>query len=165
MDNDGRMYLYREIYKTQTLVEDHAKRIRELTGGEHIEATVADHDAEDRATLAKYGVPTVPADKAISPGIQAVQQRLNKTADGRPRLFIFRNALVGMDARLEDAKLPTSTQDEWAGYAWPRSNDGKAVKEVPVQVNDHGLDSTRYAVMYADKGRIKMRVVTVESSL
>lgn len=164
-DGDGRMFLYRELYQTQTLVEDHAKRIKELTGGERIEATVADHDAEDRATLQRYGVPTVPADKSISPGIQAVQQRLRKADDGRPRLFVFRNALVSTDARLEEAKLPTGTQDEFVAYAWPRSNDGKAIKEVPVQVNDHGMDATRYAVMHADKGRVKMRVVTVESSL
>lgn len=165
IDGDGRMYLYRELYQTQTLVEDHARRIFALTGGERIEATVADHDAEDRATLQRYGVGTVPAEKSISPGIQAVQQRLRVQDDGKPRLFIFRNALVGIDMRLEDAKLPTNTADEFIAYTWPRSTDGRPVKEVPVQVNDHGMDALRYAVMYADKGRMKMRVVTVESSL
>jgi phage terminase large subunit len=78
MDGDGRMYCYREIYHTQRLVEDHARDIVQLSQGERIEATVCDHDAEDRATLERHGVPTVGAKKDISPGIQAVQARLGR---------------------------------------------------------------------------------------
>ena len=150
IDNDGRMYLYREIYMSQRLVEDHARQINELSDGELIEASVADHDAEDRATLERYGVRTQPAQKEISPGIQAVQARLRIADDGKPRLFIFKNALVQTDSKLEERKKPTCTEAEFPGYVWPKTADGKPVKEVPVKENDHGMDTKRYALMHLD---------------
>lgn len=150
IDNDGRMYLYRELYYSQRIVEDHARRIVELSQAERIEASVSDHDAEDRATLETYGVRTLPATKDISPGIQAVSARLRTAGDARPRLFIFNNALVEMDIKLEDKKRPHCTEAEFPGYVWPKSSDGKPVKEVPVKENDHGMDAMRYAAMYLD---------------
>ena len=150
MDGDGRMYLYREIYQSRVLVEDHAERIKALTGDEAIEATPCDHDAEDRATLERHGIPTIPAYKAVSTGIEAVQARLVNAGDGRPRLFIFRDALVGRDEALAEAHKPFCTADEIETYAWPKAADGKPVKEEPVKVNDHGADAMRYAVAYVD---------------
>lgn len=152
IDPDGRMYLYREIYWSQRLVEDHAKQIKMLSEGERIEATVADHDAEDRATLARHGVPTIPARKAVKEGIQAVAERLRKAGDGRPRLYIMRDALVATDPRLANQKLPTCTEDEVSGYVWAKSADGKPAKEEPLKLHDHGMDAMRYAVMYVDPG-------------
>lgn len=149
-DHDGRLYLYREIYYTQRLVEDHARHINELSAGERVAFTAADHDAEDRATLERYGVHTVPAKKAITPGIQAVQNRLRKAGDGKPRLFIFKGALVEFDKRLETAKLPTCTLEEFAAYVWPEAKDGKPIKEVPVDMNNHGMDCVRYLTMHLE---------------
>lgn len=150
LDADGRMYLYRELYVTRQLVEDLAARILTLTADTYIEGTVADHDAEDRATLARHGVITTPAQKNVSPGIQAVQARLKVQPDGKPRLFIVRGALVELDPLLEAAKKPVSTQDEVAGYAWTRTQDGKPNKEQPIKLDDHGMDAMRYAVMHID---------------
>lgn len=150
MDPDGRLYLYRELYRTKRLVKEHAAEIRTLSEGERIEVTVADHDAEDRATLDAEGIPTLPAYKLISPGIQAVQQRLQKAGDGKPRLFVLDNALVAQDEDLLTAKKPTSTEQEFDGYVWPKGQDGKAVKEVPVDDCNHGMDAMRYLVAYAD---------------
>jgi phage terminase large subunit len=152
MDGDGRMYLYREIYYTQRLVEDHAGQIVALSRGEAIEASVADHDAEDRATLERYGVYTQPAIKDVSPGIQAVQARLRRAGDGKPRLYIMRDALVDTDPALLAAKKPTCTEEETSGYVWQRTADGRATKEEPLKIDDHGMDAMRYAVMYADNG-------------
>jgi phage terminase large subunit len=151
VDTDGRLYLYREIYYTRRLVEDHAAQINALSVGEKIEATVTDHDAEDRATLERYGIRTTAADKNVSAGLQAVQSRLRVQGDGRARLYIFRDALVSRDPELAEAKLPTSTIDEIPGYVW---NDRKT-KEEPVKENDHGVDAMRYAVMYLDAGAEK----------
>jgi PBSX family phage terminase large subunit len=151
IDPDERMYIYREIYKTQTLVEDHAVQIKRLSEGETYEVTVADHDAEDRATLERHGVRTVPADKSITPGIQAVQARIRPAGDGRPRLFILRDALVEADPTLIEAKRPYSTEQELGEYVWPKNQNGKAQKEVPVDEHNHGMDAKRYAVAYVDK--------------
>lgn len=148
IDGDGRMYLYRETYHSQRLVEDHARDIIRLTGEEHIENSVSDHDAEDRATLERYGVHTKPAQKDISPGIQAVQQRLRRAGDGKPRLYLMRGALVEDDESL--GRRPRSTVEEFPGYVWEPVKDERPVKETPFKLNDHGMDAMRYAVMYVD---------------
>jgi hypothetical protein len=152
IDHDGRAFLVREIYRTRRLVEDHAIEIRQLTRGLEVEATVTDHDAEDRATLEKHlGCSTTAASKAIQPGIQAVQARLAPAGDGRPRLFVMEGALTERDEALVAAHKPVCTADEFEGYVWPRGGDGAAVKEVPVKVNDHGMDAVRYLAMYLDE--------------
>lgn len=165
IDNDGRAYLYRELFKTKTLVEDAAREIVRLSEGERVEATICDHDAEDRATLERHGVPTIAAKKDIGTGIQAVKQRLAEQEDERPRLYLFSGALVGEDDALKLAKAPTSTEAEVPGYVWPKSSDGKPIKEVPVKVNDHGMDAMRYAVMYLDgSGPAAGETVDVDTS-
>ncbi|WP_326646069.1 phage terminase large subunit [Streptosporangium sp. NBC_01755] len=165
-DPDGRLYLYREIYFTRRLVEDHAKHILRLVapGGKWREprprAIVCDHDAEDRATLERHlGMSTVAAKKTVSDGIQAVQSRLKVAGDGRPRLFILRDSVVERDPELEEAKKPACTAEEIVGYVWD-NKDGKQPKEVPVKENDHGCDGKRYVVAERDLGsRPRIRVL------
>ena len=148
IDPDGRMYLYREIYQTGRTVGDHAAEIRSVEAGGM--DTVADHDAEDRATLAQCGIPTVAARKDIAVGLQAVRQRLRVQGDGKPRLYFLSGATLSHDADLDAAKKPTSTLSEIDGYLWARNRDGSIVKEVPIKENDHGMDMLRYAVMFVD---------------
>jgi len=150
VDHDGRMYLYREIYHTKRLVEDHARQIVALSEGERIEATVCDHDAEDRATLERHGVPTIAAKKAVTVGIQTVQARLRLAGDDRVRLYVFNDALVELDPELDTQHKPTCTRDEFPGYVWAKTPDGKPNKEEPHKIDDHGVDGVRYAVMYID---------------
>lgn len=150
IDPDGRMYLYRELYQTRQLVEDLARKIVKLSAGERIDATVADHDAEDRATLERHGVPTIAALKAISPGIEAVQARLRAAGDGRSRLFVLRSSLAARDDLLAAAHKPVCTADEFETYAWPKTSDGRSMKENPVDADNHGMDATRYAAMFLE---------------
>lgn len=169
IDPDGRMYLYREIYRTQKLVEDMARDIVRLSrigiatrpgsgvgrkGKEKFIGTFADWDAEDRATLLKHGVAATPAIKTISNGIQAVQARLRTAHDGKPRIFFLDGALVEPDPFLMEKKLPYSTIQEFGEYVWPKAKDGKTtLKEVPVDENNHGMDAMRYAVARMDLRR------------
>lgn len=150
IDHDGRMYLYRELYYSQRLVTDHARQIVALTGNERIDKTLSDHDAEDRATLHAAGIQTIPAFKDISPGIQAVQARLRVAGDGKPRLFVFRDALVERDERMADLSQPVNTEQEFDAYMWPKGADGKPLKEEPLDLYNHGMDTMRYAVAYVD---------------
>jgi phage terminase large subunit len=157
-DPDGRLYLVREIYRTRTLVEDHAKHILRLVapGGRWQEprprAIICDHDAEDRATLERHlGLSTKAATKTVSDGIQAAQARLRPAGDGKPRLFVLRDAVVERDPELEDAKRPTCTVEEVVGYVWDQT-PGKPPKETPVKDNDHGMDALRYMVAQRDLG-------------
>jgi phage terminase large subunit len=155
VDHDGRLYHYRQIYMTGKTVKSHAEDIKRASQGERYVATVADHDAEDRATLAENGIQTVAADKRISIGIEKVQERLAVQPDRKPRIFFLKNALVQVDKSLEDKHRPINTIQEFGAYVYPKGVDGKSNKEAPVDANNHGLDETRYMVMYFDapKGR------------
>ena len=150
IDPDDRLYRYRELYMTKRTVAVHAKQINLLTGNERIEATVADHDAEDRATLRENGIDTSAADKRITVGIEKVEERLKKAGDGKPRLFVVDDSLVELDEELRGLHRPASTEEEFASYTYPLAVDGKPVKELPVDVDNHGMDALRYAVMYLD---------------
>lgn len=149
-DPDGRLILYREIYRTQRLVEDHAADVlRESKGEPKPVATIADHDAEGRATFErKTGVITTPAHKAVIDGIQAVAARLKPAGDGKPRLMIMRDSLVERDSLLEEGK-PASTVEEIDGYVWDTHN-GRRKGEEPLKQDDHGMDAMRYLVAEKD---------------
>lgn len=159
VDPDNRLFLYKEIYQTRTLVEDHAKAIIKAFSGRTREtapeAIICDHDAEGRATLEKYlGRSTIAAKKEVELGIQAVQARIKVRGDGRPGLYICRDALVKRDKSLDDARKPVCTQDEITGYIWPTGVvKGQSPKEHPVKENDHGMDAMRYVVAHVDLGR------------
>lgn len=150
IDGDGRMILYRELYMSHQLVEDHAKQINSLSAGEVYEATVADHDAEDRATLERHGVYTSPAHKSIKQGIEAVGERLKVAGDGRARISFLRGCLVDQDSAMIEAKKPIDIFSEIDGYIYPPGKDRKAPDELPVDADNHAMDTMRYAVAYAD---------------
>jgi phage terminase large subunit len=179
-DPDGRLYLYREIYRTKRLVEDHARDIlravrrcaqccesKERSHDCHACGTcrlewieprprgvICDHNAEDRATLERHlGMGTTAAKKTVSDGIQHVQMRLKTAGDGKPRLFILADTLISRDAALDDSKKPASTLEEITGYVWD-SKDGKPPKESPVKEDDHGCDALRYMVAGLDLGGV-----------
>jgi PBSX family phage terminase large subunit len=149
MDPDGRLFCYREIYRTKRLVEDHAKQIKELSawgkdGGDPLpREIICDHDAEDRATLERHlGLMTSPATKNVSAGIQVTAARYRAAGDGKPRLAHFRDALVERDPDLARQKKPTCTIEEPESYVWAETTTG--IKEEPVKENDHGMDTDRY---------------------
>jgi phage terminase large subunit len=147
---DGGLIMYREIYMTRRLVTDHVAQGLALSANEPrpIEI-VTDHDAEDRATLEDAsGYRTMAAMKDVSPGIQAVAERL-RPLNGTPRLRFMRDSLVERDQELVDAGKPTSTVEEFPGYVW-NTGAGRRKGEEPVKANDHGMDDTRYMVAHVD---------------
>lgn len=150
IDGDGRAYQYREVYGTRRLVEDWAKIIHDVSGDETYEVTIADHDAEDRATLERHGIKTIAAHKAVSPGVEAVQSRLRVEDDGKARLFIMRDGLVERDTLLTEAGKPTCLAEEIPGYTYPPGVDGRPNKEAPVKADDHACDGMRYLVAWLD---------------
>jgi phage terminase large subunit len=98
--------------------------------------------------------------KTVKPGLEAVQARLRVAGDGRPRLFIVRDALVERDPALVEAGLPAGTIEEITGYVWATGPDGKPAKEEPEKKNDHGMDALRYMVAQLDiGGRPMVRVL------
>jgi len=157
-DPDGRLYIYRQLYKTRTLVEDHAQTIKHYSrwgekGGDPLpRAIICDHDAEDRATLERHLVlATTPAVKNVSSGIQAVSSRFRAAGDGKPRVMIFRDCLpIGQrDRDLMESKKPTCLEEEPESYIWD-TRQGMKRGEQPVKEYDHALDALRYLVAHFD---------------
>lgn len=162
-DGDGRLYLYREIYMSHRLVEDHVATIKGIVqnpDGTWKEpkprAIVCDHDAEGRATFERhFGMFTVPARKAPTAsqkglvGLQETQARYQVQPDGKPRIQFLRDCTVEIDKAQRDAGLPTSTVEEIPGYIWP-PDVKPAQREHPVKDNDHGCDTKRYVVGEVD---------------
>lgn len=160
VDGDGRLYLQREIFYTQRLVVDHAEKIKQVIQeiGVRPTAIICDHQAENRASLARaLGRPTSPARKDVRPGIEAVQSRLRKQDDGRPRIFFMKDSVVEKDPDLVEAGAPTCTVEEIPAYIWESKG-----KEAPVKHQDDGMDTMRYMVAELDlkAGPAKLAVPT-----
>lgn len=146
VDDDDCMWMYRELYQTQLLVEDAAEIIKRYPDFDHLEAIVCDWDAEGRATLERHlgDVVTTAANKEVSTGIQLVQKRIRGNVEKtHSQLVLMRDALIEKDLALEDSGRPWRTVDEIPGYTWQDNN-----KDAPVKVDDHGCDCMRYASMY-----------------
>lgn len=160
-DSDGRLYLYREIYHTHRLVEDHARQIKQLSRGETYSGPlICDHDAEGRATLERHlGERTTPARKDVEAGIEAVKARLRVEEDGKPRLFLVEGALAQADPELLEAKLPFATEQEFDHYLYPPGRPGKPEPELPVKEHDHGMDCMRYMVSARTRRRRRLGIV------
>lgn len=172
IDPDGRLWLEKEIYRSQRIVADHAqqilrvvtrntKQVLRLDGKIDPDLSewiyprplkiICDHDAEDRATLEReIGIGTTPATKTVSDGLQAMMQRLELAGDGLPRMFICRTALVERDEAVADRGLPLGFIGEIPGYVWKRTPDGKPLKDEPEKENDHSMDCARYCVADQD---------------
>ena len=170
-DEDGRLYLYRELYHTKTTVEDMVPQIKammNLRKEPRPRMIICDHDAEGRAVLEKHlGMSTKAAKKTVEDGIQAVKMRMVPSElDGKPRIYLCMDAVVTKDKDLLDRKKPTSTLDEVVGYIWDRGTTvaqaaGKPPKEHPVKEDDHGMDAMRYMIAERDlRSRPRIRSIT-----
>lgn len=147
---DDQFVVFRQIYKTEELVEDLARMIKKWDPRDHvIDQSFADWDAEDRATLQRHGVDVTKANKAVSPGIQSVKARLQKDERGIPNLFLMKGSRVHEPDRnlLEgDVKEPTKAVEEITGYKW-KDNEKE---DRPEKARDHAMDALRYVVHTLD---------------
>jgi len=148
------LYCYREIYVTGQIVEDLARQIMQVTASDpRPVAIICDHDTEDRMTFSRHtGMATTPASKAIGAGIQAVKKRLRSDRRGKPGIHYLRDSLVDIDPVLEQKKLPLCTTSEYESYEWD-TREGRKVGELPVDKDNHGMDTSRYLVMHVDGGQ------------
>jgi phage terminase large subunit len=162
-DPDGRMYLYREIFHTRRTVDQHCAQLKSMIiapDGRWLEPrphTIScDHDAEGRAVLEReLQMGTEPAHKSVLEGIEAVQVRMRMAGDGRPRIFLVRDALVEKDPLLDEANRPTCTIEEIPGYCWRNKSMHKNEldeQDEPLKEMDDGCDALRYAIAERDFG-------------
>jgi PBSX family phage terminase large subunit len=147
IDNDGRMYLLREVYRTRRTID---WWLKEAVGLQQ-EFAVSQWfcDPAEPSYIQQFqsaGLNAIGAFNTISPGIGFVRQRLSIAGDGKPRYFVYEYALNDRDELLESAHKPTGIVSEMDTYVWPQSQDGRPIKEKPVDANNHAEDAARYAV-------------------
>lgn len=151
VDGDGRMYLLAEHYHTRRAIDWWTARVLEMDDAYEVDAWYC--DPAEPAYIQQFreaGVNAVPATNDIAPGINAVQARLAPENDGRPRLFVYENALLLRDEALVEAKQPWSTAQEVPEYVWAKNTGGQTLKDKPADAHNHGLDALRYAVASED---------------
>ena len=138
LDEDGRLVIYDEHYRSKMLIREHAGHILSREGT--FSWTVSDHDAQDSAELSACGISTRNAQKDVIRGIQKVKARLLPQKDGRPRLLIHERC--------------TNLLREFGSYRWSESKEARNEKEEPVKADDHAMDALRYLVMELDNKKV-----------
>jgi phage terminase large subunit len=137
------------VYRTQRTIDwwiEQAKKIKQWLGVEQFIC-----DPSEPAYIEQFNkahLNAIGAINDIAPGISALQERLKVQPDGRARFYVFDYALESRDELREAAHQPCSFTQDIDAYVWPKSKDGAPVKEVPVKVNDHALDTSRYLMMH-----------------
>lgn len=156
MDYDGRIYVYREFYQSEWIIEEIVKGRRdtnqpgliELTAKEKIEGIWIDPSTKanrgkdsDFTTYLEY-LPKdwalVPANNEVANGIDRVKQLLKPhERTGEPRLLFF-DTCTNLIEQMSQYKYEELT---------PGQEMGKNIKESPVKKDDHAVDALRYAIM------------------
>lgn len=150
----GKRYVYRQFYKTRTLVRYLTKIVNGLMekAEERYDEVWCDHEAEARAQFDEDlagGLRTRPARKEVLPGLQAVELAFR----GHRGLYIFNDSwcekdgywygLMEKDPLLAEQGKPTCLQEEI-----PRYKFGK--NDAPIKEFDHGADALRYDIYSED---------------
>ncbi len=158
IDHDGNVYIYREMYKRETLIKDLCAEMKSLMGvspanprgTEKLDAIYI--DPSTKARRGQTGVsdfstylehlpdylPLVCAQNDVSSGIDRVKTYLrDNPRTKKPRLFIFSTC--------------HNLIEEIGEYRWAElsaSQEGtKNQKEEPRKYNDHACDALRYLIM------------------
>lgn len=156
---NGNLYMYKEIYKTGLTIAEFSNFINEVNDGDNIEYTVADHHLENRASLSRAGIATLPANKDIAVGIKTLTQRLRYT---NPKIFFFAGSLAHPpDEELIKQRKPKSGIEEFSGYVWNKKPN-RGIVDVPVDKDNHFIDATRYLCMALDQSNVGAAVITSE---
>jgi len=136
-DNDGRVHVAAEWYKTQQLESAVIKNAVRWNRRYKPEIFRVDSSAKKliegmRAhRLPVHGAPSAPGD--VFDGIQFVQTYLKIGGDGRPRFTV--------DPSCENLIR------EFETYEWrKRIKTGDDYKDQPLKVNDHAMDALRYGM-------------------
>ena len=157
VDEDRRVWIYRELYETHVGEADQARRILEAEDGEHIIARWADDacfatrgDAKAISEIyAEQGVHLTPAGKGPGSRITGLQRWHTYMAEGPacphhrsmgwdtcPMVHIFRAACRNLIAELES--LPYATKGN--------------IEDADTKAPDHAYDAGRYLLLNLDGG-------------
>jgi PBSX family phage terminase large subunit len=139
VDNDGRVWVYREFYQSGLNVPDIASKINELSGDEQYQFSVADpsifarHGFVDQSggqtiaeTFARYGIMWLPASNRRVDGWNLMHQYLAWTEYTKPKMIYFNTCVDSIRT------IPSLIHDK----LHPEDLDSKT--------EDHSADTDRY---------------------
>lgn len=185
VDQDGNLYIYREFYESEWLIEEICKKgkgnkpsVLQRMKGEKIEMAMIDpstraqrneKDGEKVSDFTLYqenlpsDFPLLCANNDVTPGIDRVKSFLKvDPRTGKPKMFIFKSCV--------------NLVDEICKYRYKELSHTQTGKmnerEEPYKHDDHAVDALRYLVMsqpepHVDKEEIwsKKRYNSLEGSL
>lgn len=155
IDYDGNVYVYKEFYQNEWIIEEIVKGTKE--GGRGIVSVNAKDKIEgiwiDPSTKADRGKDSdfqtyldflpkdwslIPANNEVETGIDRVKQylKINEKTQ-KPRLFIFETC---------EKVIEQLTQYRYEELQ-PGQENVRNIKESPVKKDDHAVDALRYAIM------------------
>lgn len=135
-ESNERLDFWKERYLPGITVRVHAEEINAFDKGRKYAARIADHDAEDRATLLENGIHTLPADKDVKSGIDLVTDLLDR------KKIRFHRSMA-------------ATINEFYSYKW---KDDSVKDREPIKKDDHAMDAIRYLCKYVFKASKPMTV-------
>ncbi len=155
MDYDGNVFVYREFYQNEWIIEEIVKGRKgigpglvQLTASEKIDGVWVDPSTKanrgkdsDFTTYLEYfprDWSLIPANNEVANGIDRVKQLLKPQGPkNEPRLFFF-DSCVNVIEQMAQYRYEELT---------PGQEMAKNIKESPVKKDDHAVDALRYAIM------------------
>lgn len=160
VDENNVMYCVHQIYKSEQ-THQWWKQQAEAIQREY-QPTVFVCDSEEPGHIEEFrsaGLHAIKAIKDRKTGRECVENRLKLAPDGTCGLYYVKDSvrewvggkwISGVDQKLLAKHDPVNTEQEYYRYVWPKTADGRPMKEEPVPRYDDGISCTRYACMYAE---------------
>lgn len=151
IDLNSRSVLECEVYRSGKDIDFWKKIADNIHRKYRPKRWLCDHRPDFIGQLIRMGIPATKAMKDIQHGIQVVQARLALQADGKPYIYIKKDARKFVDRELKKKGKPTNTAAEFWSYVYPKPEKRLVKHEIPVDDNNHGMDTMRYVQVYHDK--------------
>lgn len=129
---------------------DYARENASTLSSLNLAGSWSDHEAGHRQQYDANGVWTQLAKKDVFSGVETLRNLLDPRhldADGFPRLTIIKGALMERDRKLEQAKRPSSLEQEIARWNWrtaKTAGGARLTKDQPVDVGEDAIAALRY---------------------
>lgn len=135
LDSDDVLWIWYERYMPETTIEEHANALPKFIT--KFIRWYSDRNPEHQKKLKRAGHKVVNANKAIVPGIEAINARIYTN-----KLRVIKEACPALIAEMENWRYP--------------EEDEVSVGDVPEPGDDHACDALRYLIMGVDgRRRIK----------
>jgi len=143
-------YIFYEYRSASATMAAHAQAIKESPHWLLNEVIFADPSAKQSRIdlLELYKIDTYGAINAVEDGIDKVRNHLETWYDysegGKEKSWYYI-----IDGYLDSIDDLIGTDKEFELYRYPKQQDGKVVRRRPIDINDHGMDTTRYIIQSA----------------